>query len=348
MSEVTTGATEHTLSCPQCGKSFTKPTPGLAKLALTMHTTSSHRERRPRLPIASDAGGERKSNIKWTGAEWVVISAKLTQLFREDPSLRIITALHRAEDVLPPARRRKKVAFHHYGAISMKRIRKIHDAALRMSRLEKDPVGQVEEGEQGEVASIEGRGGTHAAPPPSATSAPQQVSPLALVGELAQWIARDLVSRLDRLEAAILARIGPPPGWQQAIEEWHRTVLEKSHSIVPTAPPPPRPVLPTVPTPAPRPRRPVVAVVGLFKDQFEHVREKTTGLPLELVFVDKEDRLMRYPSQMDKVIVQRHVSHGWYEKAVKAMGHSNVAFVDGGISGVVQKVYDFNSQLRIR
>jgi hypothetical protein len=92
-------------------------------------------------------------------------------------------------------------------------------------------------------------------------------------------------------------------------------------------------------------KKPCVAIVGLLPDQAQHVAEKAKSIPLDLHFIDKERSETSYPARTDYVIVQRHSRHRWYEKARDQFQSNRVFFIDGGISLVVQKLYDISSQL---
>ena len=87
----------------------------------------------------------------------------------------------------------------------------------------------------------------------------------------------------------------------------------------------------------------MIAIVGLFKDQFEHVRAKVADLPFRLHWLDKESAKPFIPGA-DYVIVQRHSSHRWWAAAQRAVPSDNLAFVDGGVTQVVQKVMDFHAR----
>lgn len=91
-------------------------------------------------------------------------------------------------------------------------------------------------------------------------------------------------------------------------------------------------------------RKPVVVVMGLFLEQFRHVEEKLAGQDVDLRHVDNELKTITIPQAADYVIVQRHTRHRAFEAAREAVGNSKVVFVHGGISEVVQKVYDFLSR----
>jgi hypothetical protein len=149
-----------------------------------------------------------------------------------------------------------------------------------------------------------------------------------LLAEILTRFGTDLMARLDRIEIALTTRIAlaaPPP-----------------------VAPPPRPVAPIHPPTREEPHivKPEVmrvAIVGLMKDQFGHVADRSKDLPLRCIWVDKEDLHVRLP-QCDYCIVQRHSRHAWTDKAQQMLPVSRVFFVSGGISEVVKVLYDIHSR----
>ena len=153
-----------------------------------------------------------------------------------------------------------------------------------------------------------------------------------LVGELIVRLGgelmRSLSERLDRIESAVLAAV------------CERIAAPAMATVVkPTAPP----VLPK-PVEKPKPIKHVVSIVGLMRDQFGHVCDKTKELPFDLRWCDKEASHPMFP-KTDYVIVQKHSPHRWFDAAQHAVTPSRVSFVDGGISGVVQRLYDLHARI---
>lgn len=89
-----------------------------------------------------------------------------------------------------------------------------------------------------------------------------------------------------------------------------------------------------------KPERMRIAIVGPHRDQFEHIAAKTNG-KAELVWLDKDHKRESFPN-VDAIIVTQHTAHQHWEQA-RAAG-LNTHFVDGGITGVVRKVFDLCSR----
>jgi len=261
---------------------------------------------------------DQKEHICWNRNERAAVMAAITAIVANEPTTLPRTAVHRAEEVLPPERRRLKRDVHFYGPKTLAEIREAIQAGLMVPRDQVPPMPRF----LGEAS----KPAPPAEPLPELVSPPEEEPPFdiaslptwALVGELATRLAQDFATRLDRIEAAL--------------------TQAASARIAPQYRPPP------IPTPVQDPKRPKkkrVCIIGLLKDQFEHVREKTGHLPFELVFVDKEARSVAVPPS-EFAIIQRHSSHAYYHKA-KALLGDRAVFVDGGITGVVQKLFDLNS-----
>ena len=85
------------------------------------------------------------------------------------------------------------------------------------------------------------------------------------------------------------------------------------------------------------PRRPVVLVIGLLNSQAHNVEGKSKNLNVTLRFIEttsgmRNDTLPR----CDYVIVNKHTSHIWWDKAKQLVEAKNVAFCDGGIEATVR------------
>lgn len=124
--------------------------------------------------------------------------------------------------------------------------------------------------------------------------------------------------------------------------------LERFAEQLRGAAPPARPAVPAPlrqesPVPA-RIRHPRIAVVGLLADQFEHVRQKVRSLPFELVYV-AHDRASRSFPGCHYIVASRHITHNWETSAIQTVGREHYAFAPGGVTAVVQAVYDFHARL---
>jgi hypothetical protein len=98
------------------------------------------------------------------------------------------------------------------------------------------------------------------------------------------------------------------------------------------APPLRQPITPKVED-APR-----VGVVGLFKDQFNHLKARVNQKKVELVWIDKDLAHNSMPERLAYVLVQRHTSHRHFTEAREAFGSDRVVFVDGGITQCAEKL----------
>lgn len=90
-----------------------------------------------------------------------------------------------------------------------------------------------------------------------------------------------------------------------------------------------------------------ITIIGPLPAQQHEIEEKTTGItkPFKLHFLDTTHGATRsIPSLSQHVIVWKFASHAWWEKAKAEHPASNVHFVDGGLTSIVQKVYDIISR----
>lgn len=94
------------------------------------------------------------------------------------------------------------------------------------------------------------------------------------------------------------------------------------------------------------PSRPRIAVIGLFKPQFDELNTKLAAVgkdsACDLRYYDKDRK--PEPIRADFAIVQRHSRHHWWNKARASLTHDRVYFVDGGITATMQKVLDICSR----
>lgn len=82
---------------------------------------------------------------------------------------------------------------------------------------------------------------------------------------------------------------------------------------------------------------PRVGVVGLLRDQFNHLKGRVNQKKVELIWVDKDKRY-DFPPSLEYVLVQRHTSHEHYNHAKAEFGNDRVFFVDGGITQCAEKI----------
>ncbi len=277
----------------------------------------------------------RKPPVHWSDGEVEFLQEKLVNIIAADHTIPLLTAIHRAEQSLEPGRRRLIRYLSPYG----KRIREKFEAAYQKGlrtvppppppvEVREEPEPFVTDTSEAEDPTLEMPAASERDAGPGAELMPilSGLSTPLLLAEVLVRIGADMLQRLDRIEAAVLSRITPEP---------------------------PQPALPRMPTSArngtgsqedesePKPK--VVAVVGLLKDQFEHVREKVADLPFRLVWLDKEMNKPFIPGA-DFVIVERHCSHKWWTTAQRAVPRDCLVFCDGSITQVVQRVFDFHAK----
>ncbi len=150
--------------------------------------------------------------------------------------------------------------------------------------------------------------------------------------EIVAELATRLFSRIENLETSLASIV-------------QKSTQPQSHDQNPPVVRVPRPT--PIPIPAvtqSAPRWPVIGIVGLFADQFQHVVEKVQDKNVKLVFLDKEKQQMTVPQNVDYMIVQKHSRHRVWEVSRNTLGPDKVVFADGGISSVVQKIYDILSR----
>lgn len=250
------------------------------------------------------------AKVMWSDIEREAVIKRTAELRDEEPELTLTQLAELAQDVLPEYRRRK-ILNYKFIHPNFKQKLMLQQAVMRKQRVE-EAVKSVPPEVITIPVNVE-------APPLDKAAVVHQCDTPTLIAEL---FSR-LFTRLDRLEQALSqgeSKNGHPPA--PALR-------------IPTAPAPARRIIPSKPT---------VAVVGLFRDQFEHVVEKLSGQDVELVFVDKDDSAPKFKQNMDAIIVQHHTRHKWFDSAQKTVGNDRVFFADGGITSVVQKVMDFLSR----
>lgn len=267
----------------------------------------------PAAPLPLKPRKESVNKVCWNESEREQLIKRTAQLREEEPELSLTQLAELAQDCLPEYRRRKIPTYKSIHPNFKEKVK----ASLDMMRKER-----VEEA----VRLIEPTVQT------LRVEVPARIDPHSVIGNaatpvlLAELFSR-IFDRFDRLESA-LAREPQQNG--------------NGHKIR-------MPAFPALPVPVPvtepeKPRLPRVAVVGLFKDQFNHVQEKLSGHDLDLVWVDKDNTSPNINVSVDAVVVEHHSRHKWFDSAQKTVGNDRVFFAPGGISSVVQKCLDFLSQ----
>lgn len=107
-----------------------------------------------------------------------------------------------------------------------------------------------------------------------------------------------------------------------------------------------RPELGPLPPPEPEREKKVrIVIIGLLDGQQNEVEERcaNTPKPVKLRFYDT-DRNAGGDGVVDYAILTKHTNHQWWDRMKSMLPSDRVFFVDGGIGGVVQKVYDICSR----
>ena len=240
-----------------------------------------------------------KARIWWTEEEKHQLVNEAVRIIKNDPTLKPLLALRKAQEQLPAARRRDIS-----GGTPFKNIVADIDQALRItSGPETIPIIP------GQVLKVEVR--VPADPADVLGNTPTSLLIANVAERFFHW-----VDQLERLWAARTGReipISPEPA---------------------RAPRYPKARLPEAD------RLPRVAVIGLFKDQFDRIHQRVNGR-LELIFIDKEWSKSTIPPSTDYVIVTRHVRHKWTEAAKAAMPRDRIFWADGaGDSAVMDRLHN--------
>lgn len=98
--------------------------------------------------------------------------------------------------------------------------------------------------------------------------------------------------------------------------------------------------------PEPEDNRIRVCVVGLLPIQQQEVETAAAKLskPIKLRFYDSHSGAQDFPAIVDYIIITRHTTHAWWEKAKATLPSDCVFFTEGGASGVIRKLYDVVSR----
>jgi hypothetical protein len=106
-------------------------------------------------------------------------------------------------------------------------------------------------------------------------------------------------------------------------------------------------VIPTVRVEAPKSEIKRIAIIGLLSDQASEVRKKLGNVGVSLHFQEKAMK-QKDLVRADAAIVTRFTRHCTWDNVRAKYGSDNVAFVNGGITEVVNKILTFNQGLSIR
>lgn len=95
--------------------------------------------------------------------------------------------------------------------------------------------------------------------------------------------------------------------------------------------------------PAPEPLR--VCIIGLLPEQQHEVATKTANVsrPVKLRFFDSGHGEQDLPMLVDHCIVTKFTTHSWWEKCQAKLPPDCITFTNGGVSAVVQKIFDLTS-----
>lgn len=87
-----------------------------------------------------------------------------------------------------------------------------------------------------------------------------------------------------------------------------------------------------------RSKLPRVAVLGMFKDQFDVVQHEASklGIAAELRFYDKEQKPREVNA--DYAISGRWVNHSWLDQVKRGVPHSKIAFFRGGVGQAISQL----------
>lgn len=93
-----------------------------------------------------------------------------------------------------------------------------------------------------------------------------------------------------------------------------------------------------------------IAILGLFRQQFEDLNNKVQYDDLELVHVPmvKDKSPGSCPPSVDFVLCSKFIGHAGWEKAQSEMGFDRVRMVRGGLSNIQAKIVEVRSQLIAR
>lgn len=248
----------------------------------------------------------KRRQIHWTDQEIDMVVQRAAEMRRVEIDLPLLPIVIQAQEVLEPHRQRHIVGWNTLPKDLKTKIK------VRMDVIYKAEIDSIPP----QVVTI-----------PIETPIP--VDPVAFLASLPTPLLLTeaftrLTKRLDGFETALAFAVG------------HKEALAKAT---------PARTGTSMPAPAPNgpPRHPRVAVVGLLKDQFEHLKDKCKDRAVDLVWIDKDQSATRYPA-VDEIIVQRFSDHRWSEHAKQVLPCEHVSYISGGIQSVVGKIYDITAR----
>jgi hypothetical protein len=260
------------------------------------------------------------------------------------PGVTLLRLIHRAEEVLPAQRRRLCNQVQTYGrspdgtqGFAVELEQAFFAARIGQPNIIPADSPKVEHvtPAPAPVTEHDQNGSNNRLVPPAETDSFASVSkfPLSLLlGNLAEQfivsITNDVRQRLDRIEAAVTdalaARIagGGTEGLQQ------RQELRRQQS------------------PA-RLSRPRLGVIGLTKASYNHFANRISDIPWEPIFIDSWKEHPVLPP-VDYMIVQSGCPHDIDKLARQMVPPDHYLFSDGGVTKMVQKIYDLHSRIVTR
>lgn len=89
-----------------------------------------------------------------------------------------------------------------------------------------------------------------------------------------------------------------------------------------------------------------IVIIGPLPGQQHEIESRTANIsrPLKLLFFDSGQGPQQLLPHFDHAIVMRFAHHTWWNRVRAAVPADCVSFIDGGITAVVQKIYDLASR----
>lgn len=265
-----------------------------------------------------------RKNVSWRTSEIQEVARAIEQNTKNHPHWTLINVIRLSEEqALGPERQRAHKFPAMYGRRCYQLFKDAYNRGLEQATLV--------------LNSPKPEPKREPAPTPEPVKAPESevkqdrvesleaMATAAIVGELFVRLTKLVVERvelrLDRIEQAVID-----------------SFLTKNGSSQPRPP-----AMALVTKERIKPRQPVLTVVGLKRDQFEHLKAKCSETCFELRWEDAEQKHPSFP-HTDYIVIQRHIGHGWWEAAQAKVPSDRLAFSGGGISETVQRVYDFHAK----
>ena len=88
-----------------------------------------------------------------------------------------------------------------------------------------------------------------------------------------------------------------------------------------------------------------IAIVGLLKDQFAEVVNKTNHLPVKPMYVDRDAAKPKIPISAEYVILTKFVKHLWDTAAKQQLPKNRVFLMTGGTQAVIKTIFDIHSRI---